>query len=64
MADPKVLPLVMSLQQDPDILALLNDSQAMQAILSGQTDTLQDHPKICQLENNPTIQKIMRMLNP
>jgi hypothetical protein len=63
MADPKVLPLVISLQQDPDIVALLNDPQVMQAILSGQIDTLQDHPKIHQLESNPTIQKIMRMLN-
>lgn len=64
MADPKVLPLVMSLQQDPDIVALLNDPQIIQAILSGQTDSLQNHPKIHQLESNPTIQKIMRMLNP
>jgi hypothetical protein len=51
-------------QQDPDIVALLNDPQIMQSILSGQTDTLQNHLKIHQLGRNPTIQKIMGMLNP
>jgi len=64
LANPEVLMLVMSLQQDPEVIALLNDPQVMQAILSGQADTLQDHPKIRQMENNPTIQKIMQILSP
>ena len=58
------LPLVMSLQQDPDILAILNDPQLMQAIMSGHITNLQNHPKFRQLESNPTIQEILRMLNP
>ena len=64
MAEPGVLSLVMSLQQDPDLLAILNDPQIMQAIMSGQITTLQSHPKFRQMETNPTIQEIMRMLNP
>jgi len=64
MAEPGVLPLVMSLQQDPDLLAILNDPQIMQAIMSGQITTLQNHPKFRQMESNPTIQEIMQMLNP
>jgi len=64
MAEPELLSLVMSLQQDPDIIAILNDPQIMQAIMSGQITTLQNHPKFHQMETNPAIQEIMRMLNP
>ena len=64
MAEPELLSLVMSLQQDPDIIAILNDPQIMQAIMSGQITTLQNHPKFRQMETNPAIQEIMRMLNP
>jgi len=64
MAEPEVLSLVISLQQDPDLLAILNDPLIMQAIMSGHIGTLQEHPKFRQLEHNPTIQKIMQMLNP
>lgn len=64
MSNPDVLAQVMSLQQDPDLLAILNDPQIMQAVMSGQISVLQNHPKINQLQNNPTVQSIMRTLNP
>ena len=64
MSNPDVLAQVMSLQQDPDLLAILNDPQVMQAVMSGQISVLQNHPKINQLESNPTVQSIMRALNP
>lgn len=64
MSNPDVLAQVMSLQQDPDLLAILNDPQIMQAVMSGQIDVLQNHPKIDQLQNNPTVQSIMRTLKP
>jgi len=64
MSNPDVLAQVMSLQQDPDLLAILNDPQIMQAVMSGQISVLQNHPKINQLQNNPTVQSIMRTLKP
>jgi len=64
VADPGVLALVMSLQQDPDVLAILSDPQIMQAIMSGQVAMLQDHPKFRELESNTTFQEILRILNP
>jgi len=64
LAEPDVLSLVMSLQQDPDVHAILSDPQIMQAIMSGQISTLQNHPKFHQIERNPTIQEILRILNP
>jgi hypothetical protein len=36
----------------------------MQAVMSGQIGVLQNNPKINQLESNPTVQSIMRSLNP
>ena len=64
MSNPEVLTQVMSLQQDPDLIAILNDPQIMQAVMSGQIGVLQNHPKINQLQNNPTVRSIMRTLNP
>jgi hypothetical protein len=64
MSNPDVLAQVMSLQQDPDLLTILNDPQIMQAVMSGQIGVLQNNPKINQLESNPTVQSIMRSLNP
>jgi len=60
LARPDTLSQIMSLQQDPDLLAILNDPAIMQAITSGQITTLQANPKIRKLEDNPTIQEILR----
>jgi hypothetical protein len=46
------------------LIAILNDPQIMQAVMSGQIGVLQNHPKINQLQNNPTVRSIMRTLNP
>ena len=64
ISNPDVLAQVMSLQQDPDLIAILNDPQIMQAVMSGQIGVLQNHPKINQLQSNPTVRSIMRTLNP
>jgi len=64
LAEPDILDLVMSLQQDPDVLAILSDPQLMQAIMSGQISKLQDHQKFQAIESNPKFQKILRILDP
>lgn len=63
MVNPEVLPLVLSLQQDPGVLDILNDPEIMQAIASGQVVKLQNNPKIRRLESNPTIQEIIQVLS-
>jgi len=63
MVNPGVLPLVLSLQQDPGVLAILNDPEIRQAIALGQVTKLQNNPKILRLESNPTIQEIIQLLN-
>ena len=63
MAEPEILSLVMSLQQNPEILAILNDPAIMRAIATRDMESLQNNPKIRQLEGNPTIRKILGRLN-
>jgi hypothetical protein len=59
LADPAIVSMVMTLQQDPDVLAVLNDPSVMQAIAARDFDALQGNAKILKLENNPTIRQIL-----
>lgn len=57
--DPAILGMVMALQNDPDVLAVLNDPSIMQAIASRDYAALQKNPKILKLEGNPAIRQIL-----
>lgn len=63
MAEPEILSLVMSLQHDPEVLAILNDPAIMRAIATRDMESLQNNPKIRRLEGNATVRKIMGRLN-
>ncbi len=63
VGDPKVFSLVMSLQQDPQILAILNDPAIMRAIAARDVEALRNNPKIRELERNPVIQEILGRMN-
>jgi hypothetical protein len=54
--------MVISLQQDPDVLAVLNDPAVMQAIAARDLDALQGNTKIQKLESNPTIRQILDLV--
>lgn len=58
--DPDAMSSVMALQEDPQIQALLNDPQIMQAIASGDYDSLLNNPKIQALDNNAQLKKVLR----
>ena len=62
VGDPQILSLVMALQNDPDVLAVLNDPSVMQAIAARDLNALQDNAKILKLENNPTIRQILDLV--
>ena len=53
----------MSLQQDPQVIAVLSDPTVLRAIAARDVESLQDNPKIRELEGNPIIQKILMHLN-
>jgi hypothetical protein len=64
VGDPAILAMVMALQNDPDVLAVLNDPSIMQAIAARDYNALQHDPKILKLENNPTIRQILDIVGP
>jgi hypothetical protein len=64
VGDPAILAMVMALQNDPDVLAVLNDPSIMQAIAVRDYNALQNDPKILELGNNPTIRQILDIVAP
>ena len=60
MNDEEVMGLVMSLQKDPKMQALLKDPDVLKAINSGDIATLMANPKFIELLNNPEIKEIQK----
>lgn len=60
--NPEAMKSILSLQNDPQIQALLNDPQIMQAIQRGDYASLLDNPKIQALDNNPQLKSVLREL--
>ena len=60
--DPNILTVVMSLQNDPQLLSILNDPVIMRAITTGDLESLQRNPKILELEEHQTIQQIFQLM--
>lgn len=62
LSDPNILTVVMSLQNDPQLLSILNDPVIMRAIAAGDLESLQSSPKILELESHPTIQQLFQLI--
>ena len=61
--DPNILTMVMSLQNDPQLLSILNDPVIMRAITTGDLESLQRNPKILELEDHQTIQQLFQLMS-
>lgn len=59
LADPDSLERVMSLQDDAQIQAILNDPATMRAVQSGDLGALMANPKIQALGRNPTVRGLV-----
>lgn len=59
VTDPGLFSLVLSLQTDPDVQAILADPNIMKAITSGDYDALMHDPKIIALTQNPKVREII-----
>lgn len=59
VTDPGLFSLVLSLQTDPDVQAILADPNIMKAIASGDYDALMHDPKIIALTQNPKVREII-----
>jgi hypothetical protein len=57
--DPKVLAMVLALQNDPAVLAVLADPEITKAIAAGDYAALMNNPKIIALLNNQKVREII-----
>lgn len=58
--DDSIMEIIQSLQDDPELKAVLNDPEIMQAVQAGDVQALMANPKFMALLNNPKIQEIQR----
>jgi len=58
VSDGQIMSLILSMQNDPGVQEVLSDPEIMNAVLSGDIDTLKSNPKFMKLINHPTIRKI------
>jgi hypothetical protein len=58
VSDEQIMSLILSMQNDPDVQKILSDPEIMNAVLSGDANTLKSNPKFIKLMNHPTIRKI------
>ena len=63
-ANPEIMKLIEALQNDPQVRALLNDPQIVQAVMAGDINALMGNQKFKALADNPSIQKIINKSKP
>ena len=59
MQDPKLLAMVLVLQNDPDVQAVLADPDITKAVAAGDYTSLLNDPKIIALMHNPKMREII-----
>ena len=60
--DKDIMSIIMSLQNSPDVEAILADAEVMQAIQTMNFEALEDHPKIKKLMHNSQIKVIQERI--
>ncbi|MBF0522784.1 MAG: hypothetical protein HQL24_06995 [Candidatus Omnitrophica bacterium] len=60
MSDPTAIQEMQALAQDPDVMSILSDKDAMKDITSYNQEKIQTNPKIKMLLNNPNVQKLIQ----
>ena len=60
--DPNLLTIVMSLQNDPQLLSIFKDPFIMRAIAAGDLESLQSSPKILELKGHQTLQQLFQLM--
>lgn len=63
MGNPEILNTILGLQDDPDVQAVLQDSQLMKAVQAGDLDRLLSSPTFLKLLQNPRIREIGRSVS-
>jgi hypothetical protein len=62
LQDPQLLAMLLALQNDPDVLAVLADPEIAKEIAAGDFTALMDNPKMIALMNNEKLREIIGQL--
>ena len=62
MGNEEIFAMILSLQNDPEFRAILQDPEIMSAVSSGDINALLSNQKFLKLLENPAIQDIERMI--
>lgn len=60
LSDQQVMQMILSLQNDPDIQELLQDAVIMEAVRSGDVNTLMSSPTFRKILEKPDVRKIQK----
>jgi len=60
--DPELMGLILGLQSDPEVQALLNDPSVLNAISSGDITALTGNPRVMRLLENARVKEIQKRL--
>jgi len=56
--DPGIMALIMDLQNDPEMQALLSDPKVLEAIQGGDIEAVMKDPRFLKLLDNPSVKEI------
>ena len=59
MSDEAVLEKIQALKDDPDVQAVLNDTELMESLRTGDLNAVISNPKFMKLLESPDIQEII-----
>ena len=62
LSNEEIVPILLSLQNDPEIQEILSDPEIMDAVLAGDLQRLMSNPKFMELLNHPKVQQIQENL--
>jgi hypothetical protein len=63
LGDPGIMALILAMQNDPEVQALLSDPKIVAAAQAGDMGALLGDPRIMKLLENPRVQEIGQRLN-
>lgn len=64
LTDEGIMALILTLQNDPEMQALLQDPAVVEAVNAGDISVLVNNPKFMKLMNNPKVREIQKKVNP
>jgi hypothetical protein len=60
LGNPEIMTMILSLQSNPAMQAILADPAVMRAVSAGDLNALLAHPKFLELLNDPTVRDIVK----